>query len=132
MKFAFIDAKKVAFPVQSMCRVLGVSRSGFYAWKKRPAGAEDEGRCAARRGDRGGAQKRSRGDVRQPPRSRGAARREACASGRKRVERLMREDGIQARRKRRFRRTTDSNHPNPIAPNVLAREFDAALRTRSG
>jgi putative transposase len=46
--------------------------------------------------------------------------------GRKRVERLMREKGIQARRKRRLRRTTDSNRQNPVAPNVLARRFEPA------
>src|SRR5262249_39466258 len=44
----------------------------------------------------------------------------------KRVARLMRERGIVGRQKRRFRRTTDSNHSNPIAPNVLAREFEPA------
>jgi transposase InsO family protein len=44
--------------------------------------------------------------------------------GKKRVERLMREQGIVGRQKRRFRRTTDSNHAHPIAPNVVGREFE--------
>jgi transposase InsO family protein len=44
--------------------------------------------------------------------------------GKKRVERLMRQNGIQARRKRRFRRTTDSNHANPVAPNIVERQFE--------
>jgi transposase InsO family protein len=47
--------------------------------------------------------------------------------GKKRVERLMRQEGIVAKKKRRFRRTTDSNHPDPIAPNILARDFEVAL-----
>ncbi|WP_394829299.1 hypothetical protein [Pendulispora albinea] len=48
MKFAFIAAKEVAFPVQAMCSVLGVSRSGYYAWRKRPVAArrKDDARLA--------------------------------------------------------------------------------------
>lgn len=46
------------------------------------------------------------------------------AWARKRIERLMRDRGIQARRRKRFRRTTDSNHSGPMAPNVLARKFE--------
>jgi transposase InsO family protein len=47
--------------------------------------------------------------------------------GRKRVERLMRQNGLRARQKRRFRRTTNSNHALAIAPNVLSRRFDAVV-----
>jgi putative transposase len=47
--------------------------------------------------------------------------------GKKRVERIMRHEGLAARRKRRFRKTTDSNHAHPIAPNVLERDFRSAL-----
>jgi putative transposase len=45
--------------------------------------------------------------------------------GRKRVARLMRECGINAKSKRRKMKTTDSRHDNPVAPNVLARNFSA-------
>ena len=51
--------------------------------------------------------------------------------GRKRVERLMRENGLEARRKRRFRKTTDSKHSDPIAPNVVAREFEETAPNRT-
>ena len=54
-----------------------------------------------------------------------------CVS-RKRVERLMRERGLEARSKRRFQRTTDSNHTMPLAPNLLGGQFDAKPRTRRG
>jgi putative transposase len=51
--------------------------------------------------------------------------------GKKRVERLMRCEGIRARRRRRFRTTTDSNHADPIAPNLLKRNFTAELPNRA-
>jgi putative transposase len=50
--------------------------------------------------------------------------------GKKRIERLMRENGLQARRKRRFRRTTDSRHSLPIARNIVARRFRVAAPNR--
>ncbi|WP_394829918.1 IS3 family transposase [Pendulispora albinea] len=51
--------------------------------------------------------------------------------GKKRIERLMRESGLRARQKRRFRHTTDSKHAFPIAPNLLARDFEASAPNRS-
>jgi putative transposase len=51
--------------------------------------------------------------------------------GKKRVERLMRDIGLQGCKKRRFLRTTDSNHRNPVAPNVLARAFNPAAPNRA-
>jgi putative transposase len=121
VKFAFIESKKVAFPIEPMCRVLGISSSGYYAWQKRPAAARTkaDARLAV---EIVAAHKRSRATY-GSPRVHAELRARGVRVGRKRIERLMREHGIQARRKRRFRRTTDSNHPNPIASNVLARRF---------
>jgi putative transposase len=122
VKFDFIAAKEVAFPVATMCRVLGVSSSGFYAFKARPAPkrAAEDARLAA---DVAAAHKASRGIYGSP-----RVHRELCAKGahvgKKRVERLMHEKGLRGRCKRRFVRTTDSKHDHPIAPNILARKFE--------
>ena len=105
-----------------LCSVLGVSRSGYYAWIDRPepARATEDAQLAV---EIAAAHKRSRATYGSP-----RVHRELCAKGwrvgRKRIERLMRDRGIRARRKRRFRRTTDSKHRGPIAPNVLARKFE--------
>ena len=103
MKFAFIAARDVAFPVSAMCRVLGVTRSGFYAWQKRPrpARAKSDAQLAA---TVAAVHMRSRRTYGSP-----RVHRELLARGvrvgKKRVERLMRENGIQGRRKRRFKHT---------------------------
>lgn len=121
MKFAFIAAREVAFPVSSMCRVLGVTKSGYYAWLKRPQ-PERVKRDAQLTATVAAVHQRSRGTYGSP-----RVHRELKARGlqvsKKRVERLMRKSGIQGRSKRRFKRTTDSKHGGPIAPNVLARNF---------
>jgi putative transposase len=121
VKFAFIAAEKASFPVQVLCRTLGVSRAGFYAAQTRPTAA------------RGGEDVRLGVEIaaihdesRQrygSPRIHAELRDRGHHVSRKRVARLMRGHGLAARRRRRFRVTTDSRHRFPIAPNVLARQF---------
>jgi len=122
VKFAFIAAEKAFFPVCVLCEVLSVSRSGFYAWCKRP---EPRREASDRQlvAEIVAAHRRSRGTY-GSPRVHAELRARGLRVGKKRVERLMRERGLEARRKRRFRRTTDSNHTQPIAPNLLARQFE--------
>ena len=121
MRFVFIHAEKALYPVRVLCSVLGVSRSGYYAWIARP-------RAARAQADEQlvveivAAHRRSRATY-GSPRVHSELRTRGTRVGRKRIERLMRERGIRARRKRRFRRTTDSRHAYPIAPNVLGRRF---------
>lgn len=116
MKYACIAAHRLQFPVRMMSRVLGVSRSGFYAAQCREPSAracEDERlRLEIRIAHR--ESKRRYGSPRIAKQIR---------SSEKRVARLMREDGLRAKKRRRFRATTDSNHRHPIAPNLLEREF---------
>jgi putative transposase len=125
VKFAFIEAEKARWPVEVLCNVLGVSRSGYYAWKGRPEpeSAQGDAQLAV---EIAATHRRSRGTY-GSPRVHRELRARGVRVGKKRVERLMRQHGIVARRKRRFRRTTDSKHPHPIAPNVLDRHFDAEL-----
>jgi len=123
VKFAFIVAKEVAFPVAPMCRVLGVSTSGYYAWRTRPAPKRvvEDARLATEVAE---AHARSKG-IYGSPRVHRELRARGVRTGRKRVERLMRESGLRGRQKRRFVRTTDSRHDHPVAANVLDRKFDA-------
>lgn len=105
-----------------MCKWLGVSRSGFYAWRARDRGAcpkELALRAAIRSVHKG-----SRGTYGWR-RVLFALRCRGIEIGRDRLQRLMREMGIRGAQKPRFRRTTDSNHDHPIAPNLLQRDFGA-------
>jgi transposase InsO family protein len=121
VKFELIDAQKAYFPVDFMCQQLGVSRSGYYAWKERP---ESERQKA----DRALAQEveavhqQSRGTY-GSPRVQAELRARGRKVSRKRVARLMGQQGLRARKKRPFVRTTDSRHNQPVAPNVLERHF---------
>ena len=121
MKFALIDAEKAHFPVAVLCEVLEVSRSGFYAWQARPASAHAQ-KDAQLTVEITAAHAKSKQRY-GSPRVHRALRKKGVRVSAKRVARLMREKGLAGRQKRRFRRTTDSKHSNPIAPNVLLRDF---------
>jgi transposase InsO family protein len=109
-----------------MCHALGVSVSGYYAAQHRPPSARQATEARLR--------VEIRAEHAKSRRRYGAPRvhRELRAQGthvaKKRVARLMREEGLVARPKRRFVRTTDATHAYPLAPNVLARHF--AVETR--
>ena len=124
MRFRLIDAAKKDFPVQRLCKVLDVSASGYLAWKERPA-------CRRERDDMvllahvRSAFTLSNGTY-GSPRMVHELRDNGLTIGRRRVARLMRENGLRARQKRRFKRTTDSLHAFPIAPNLLDQDFAAA------
>jgi transposase InsO family protein len=129
VKFAFIAAEKALYPVSVLCDLLGVTRSGYYASRKRVAPARCKGDAQLAVEIRL-AHQRSRG-IYGSPRVHRELKARGHRVGKKRVERLMREGGLQGRQKRRFRRTTDSKHAMPVAPNVLARRFEASARDRT-
>jgi transposase InsO family protein len=124
----FIHDHVADFPVQVMCELLGVSRGGYYAW----AGRAESARAADDRAlatEIRAAHEASRGRY-GSPRVHAELRARGRRIGRKRVARLMRGMGLAARRRRRFRRTTDSRHAFPIAPNLLERNFTAEAPDR--
>jgi len=123
VKFAFIDAEKAQFRVGWMCRRLGVSRSGYYAWHGRPASrhaVRDQRLTVLVRE----AFERSRRTYGSPRLHAELAAQDERVS-RKRVVRLMQQEGLVARQRRRYKCTTDSDHDQPVAPNLLDRQFGA-------
>ena len=121
MKYAFIEQHGDSYPVQALCAALEVSDSGFASWQRgegptrwlsdsmlvkliREIHTETKGAYGSPR-------------IFQELKARGYPVSEG------RVERLMRENGIRARHKRRFKATTDSKHSLPVAPNRLEQDF---------
>jgi putative transposase len=122
-RFAFVAAERGNHAVAALCRVVGASVSGFYAWL-RAIPSLRTGADAELRGHIGRifATRRVHGS----PRVHAEPRREGRRHSRRRVARLMREMGLAARRgRRRTPRTTDSRHDLPVAPNLLGRRFAA-------
>lgn len=123
MKYAVITRHRREFQLRLMCRVLEVAPSGYYAWRRRSPSLHalaDEMLMAriAR------VHEESDGTY-GAPRVQRELKDEGFSVGTKRVARLMRRDGIVARRRRRTRvSTTTSEHSDPIAPNLLERRFD--------
>lgn len=123
MRFALVQAEKAQHPVAKLCRSLDVSRSGFYAWRDRPrsehAKKDERLRVLVRE-----AHERSRRTYGSP-----RVHAELAANGehisKKRVVRLMQQLQLVARVRRRYKCTTMSEHDQPVAPNLLARQFEA-------
>jgi putative transposase len=131
-KFAVVSAERANHAVATLCRVIGASVSGFYAWLHAlstvQSRAEEEGELRGHIGRIFAARRRVYG----APRIHAELRREGRRHSRRRVERLMREMGLAAHRgRRRTPQTTDSRHDLPIAPNLLGRDFVAERPARS-
>ncbi len=123
MSFALIDAKKAEVPIETACAVLNVSVSGFYAWKRRPASSRQHGDMIVLAHIR--AEFSTSNETYGSPRVHAELKESGLATGRHRVARLMRENGLKARQKTRFKKTTDSDHGGLVAPNILGQDFTA-------
>jgi putative transposase len=120
VRFAFIAVEKACFPVRLLCRVLQVSRAGFYAWHHRAPALHTQAdeRLGLEIAAIHAESRRRYGS----PRVHADLGARGHRTSRKRVARLMRQRGLAGRRRRRFRATTDSRHTLPVAPNVLDRQ----------
>jgi len=122
VKYAWIDAQRRQYPLPDMCHVLAVSLSGYRAWKR---GGQPE-RTRLTTAQAVALLKSLHAEVKGAYGSRrmhAELQERGYRIGLRRVERLMREHGIRARHKRRFKATTDSRHSMPVADNLLARQF---------
>jgi transposase InsO family protein len=123
-----MDAHRGEFRIGTMCEVLGVSRSGYYAWRRRPRSQRDETNLRLSETIRA-LHEESRG-IYGSPRIYAALRRRGVACGRHRVARIMRDEGIRSKTKRRFRYIATKREEMPAAPNRLERCFTAASPNR--
>ena len=123
MTFAWIDAEKAGFPIRKACKVMQVSPSGFYASRSRQESthARDDRRLRVL----------IQASFEESRRRYGSPRvyRDLVEQGiqvsPKRIARLMQEEGLKARARKRFKMTTMSDHDQPVAANLLDRQFEA-------
>ena len=123
MKFAWIQTEKATYPLTKLCRWLDVTRSGFYAWRARPESTHtrDDRRLKVLVRASFEESKQRYGS----PRIHEDLLEQHEHVSRKRVVRLMQEDGLKARLRKRYKCTTMSDHDQPVAANLLARQFAA-------
>lgn len=121
MRYRFIERHRPVYPIGLMCRVLAVTRSGYYAWRERPESARARSnrllvahiRAIHQRSDQ----------TYGSPRICEELTDQGLLCGRHRVARLMRAHGIAAQQRPRYRVTTDSSHGRPVAADRLQRQF---------
>ena len=118
-KFAFVSAEQANHAVSTLCRVVGVSVSGFYAWLQAIPVVQHRAEADAALRGHIGRIFAARRQVYGSPRIHAELRREGRRHSRRRIETLMREMGLSARQGRQpVPRTTNSRHNHPIAPTV--------------
>ena len=126
MRYQFIQKNRSSFPVMKMCRTFNISPSGFYHWQNRPCSArqDENNRIKQRISELYIEHKGMVGspmitaDLRSEP--------EFAAVSKNRVARHMRDMGLRCRTTKKFVVTTDSKHNEPVAPNILNREFSVS------
>lgn len=124
MKWRFIHKHKDVWPVVRMCKVFDVSPSGYYEWRKRPPSQREQENKQLVKAIRKAHQ--DSGKTYGSPRIHAELQAQGHACSLNRVARLMRQHHIRAKRRRRYKTTTNSDHSDPVAPNLLEQDFTAS------
>jgi putative transposase len=123
MRFQFIEDHRNKFPVKLMCQELGVSTSGYYAWRGRPPSKREMANQELMVDIREAFEES--GETYGSPRIYHVMRKRGLMCSKNRVARQMRKAGLRAKQTRRYRSTTKRNKADRAAPNRLKRDFSA-------
>jgi transposase InsO family protein len=131
MRYQFIEEHRTDWPVSVQCDVLEVARSGYYAWRKRPASAHSQRRAELTDHIRA-VHAVHHQDAYGAPRIQQELVAQGHACNRKTVAKCMKQAGIQAKTVKKFRvSTTDSKHAHPVAENIVARNFTPSEKNQT-
>ncbi len=124
MKYAMIQQNAVCYSIRSMCRLLAVSRSGYYAWVSRPEAkrTEKNRRLADKIKKIFDLEKGRSGSIRIMH----LLRNEGETAGKHRIARIMKQHGWRAKAAKKYKATTNSNHSLPVSDNLLQQNFSAS------
>lgn len=114
-----------------MCYVLRVSRSGFYGWLKRPKSERRKENEVILKAIKNLREEQPKKQVYGSPRLMRELWELGIQCGKNRVASIMKDNGIKAKTKKKFKRTTDFQHKNPIAPDLLGRKFTASAPNKA-
>jgi len=121
MKYTFIDKHRAEFPILKMVEVLNASRSGYYRWRHEPVSKRELADIELTEQ----IEKifRTSGETYGSPRVYEDLNESGIPCSRTRIERLMKENGLIAKAARKYKATTDSDHPHPPSPDLVNRNF---------
>ena len=129
MSYTFLEQHASDWPIAVLCETLGVSAAGYYSWQVRAPSSRQQQRDAMLVEIRSvHAEAKARYGSPRVHAELEARGHDCCVNT---VARIMRESGIAAKTKRKFRQTTDSNHHHPVAENLLDRQFDPVAKNES-
>jgi len=125
MKFKFISDNREAFKVGRMCKMLNVSRTGFYAWSRRPESNRSRENRFLEQKIRKIHEDSNR--IYGSPKIYEELKAQGESCGKNRVAKIMHNAGIRSKTKRKYKATTNSRHNFPIAPNLLDQNFNVNI-----